>query len=195
MRARVLSCAFLLGVVVSVSGVARAQQYAPPPPVYGPDGISDWTPHARPSDLSVMAWLPWYFGFGFGGEIRYEYYILPNGFIPTINDSFSIEPSIGLAYTSYGALAYSWGITDIAPAVYGNWSFYFSNAFRLYFGLGLGYNIGIATAPHGYAGPAIGDSFFYWDIVGGLAYKFNRSIAIRGEVGSQGLKGGVSFYF
>jgi hypothetical protein len=202
MRTRLLSSALLVGVLVSASGVARAQYYAqqpppppPPPSVYSADGISDWSPKSRLSDLSVMAWLPWYFGFGIGGEVRYEFYILPNGFIPTINDSFSLEPSIGLAYTSYGVVNYGWSIIDIAPALYGNWSFYFSNAFRLYVGLGLGYNIGVASAPHGYNGPAIGDSFFYWDLVGGLSYKFTRAIGLRAELGSQGAKAGLSFYF
>ena len=125
----------------------------------------DWTVQHRTSDLSVLAWLPWYYGFGVGGELRYEIFVLPTGFIPTINDAFSIEPSIGLAYTAYGVPHYTWSVTDIAPALYGIWSFYFSTPFRLYLGLGLGYNIGIATAPRGYDG-TIADSYFYWDPAG-----------------------------
>ena len=194
MRVTLLRGVLLLGVLLSTVGVARADEYYGRPMAPSSDGINDWTIHSRSSDLSVLAWVPWYYGFGVGGELRYEIFILPNGFIPAINDSFSLEPSIGLAYTSYGVPHYTWSITDIAPALYGIWSFYFSAPFRLYVGLGLGYNIGIATAPQGYVG-GIGDNYFYWDVVGGLSYKFTNSIAFRGEVGSQGVKAGLSFYF
>lgn len=185
---------FLLAALLSTGEVARADQYYAGPPVSSAGGIEDWTIQHRSSDLSVLAWLPWYYGFGVGAELRYEIFILPTGFIPTINDSFSLEPSIGLAYTAYGVPHYTWSVTDIAPALYGIWSFYFSTPFRLYLGLGLGYNIGIATAPYGYDG-TIADSYFYWDLVAGLSYQFTRSIAFRGELGTQGVKAGLSFYF
>ncbi len=183
----------LSALLVTAAPVARADQqpFAPPRTA---DSITDWSIHARQSDLSILAWAPWYYGFGVGAQLRYEYFVLPNGFIPTINDSFSLEPSIGLAYTSYWVPHYAWSVTDITPALYGNWSFYFSRPFRLYLGLGLGYNIGIATAPPGYVG-GIADSYFYWDLAFGLSYKLTSSLAIRGELGSQGAKAGVSIYF
>jgi hypothetical protein len=182
------------GALSSTAAVARADEYYAGPPVSSAGGISDWTVQHRSSDLSVLAWLPWYYGFGVGAELRYEIFIVPHGFIPTINNSFSLEPSIGLAYTTYGVPGYNWSITDIAPALYGLWSFYFSPAFRLYGGLGLGYNIGIATAPYGYNG-TIGDSYFYWDPVVGISFKLAQNFALRGELGTQGVKAGISFYF
>jgi hypothetical protein len=188
-----------LGILLSVLPLAAAtsalaqQQPIAPPRTAG--SITDWTITSRASDLSVLAWAPWYYGFGFGAQLRYEVFVLPTGFIPTLNDSFSLEPSIGLAYTSYWVPHYAWNVTDIAPALYGNWSFYFSRAFRLYLALGLGYNIGIATAPVGYVGGGIADSFFYWDLAFGLSYKFSKAVAFRGELGSQGAKAGISIYF
>ena len=163
--------------------------------MYSAGGIDDWTVQHRSSDVSVLAWLPlvrrlWVWR---RTPLR-VLFILPNGFIPTINDAFSLEPSLGLAYTAYAVPHYTWGVTDIAPALYGNWSFYFSQPFRLYVGLGLGYNIGIASAPRGYDG-TIADSYFYWDLVAGLSYKFTRNVALRGELGTQGVKAGLSFYF
>jgi hypothetical protein len=161
----------------------------------GGDGsIQDGSLHTRPSDFSLMAFLPWYYGFGIGVVGRYEIPILPDGFIPNINDEFSIEPGLGFGYRDYGVYGYNYGIVDVVPQVYGNWSFWFSPKFRAYFGLGLGYDIGFVTGlPAG--APTYTASFFYWDPVIGMYYSFAPNVAFRGELGSQGLKAGVAFLF
>jgi hypothetical protein len=152
------------------------------------DSITDSGIHSRQSDLSVMVWLPWYYGFGVGGVVRFEIPILPDGFIPAINDEFSIEPSFGVAYSGYGGVNF----LDLNPALYGIWSFWFSKEFRAYGGLGLGANIGVYT---GNVTTGLNLTYFFWDICAGVFYKLNDAIALRGEIGSQGLKAGVSFSF
>jgi hypothetical protein len=153
-----------------------------------PDSITDTSIHTRPTDLSVMLWLPWYYGFGVGGVVRYEIPILPDGFIPSINDEFSLEPSFGVAYSGYAGVNF----LDLNPALYGIWSFNFSKEFRAYGGLGLGANIGVYT---GSITTGLNVTYFFWDICAGVFYKLSDSIALRGELGSQGLKAGVAFYF
>lgn len=177
-----------------VSCLAWAQAYS-----RGGDGtITDPGLHARSPDLSLMAYLPWVDGVGFGLDLRFEIPVLPDGFIPNVNDEFAIEPALKLAYRSYGyGYNYPFGngdsvhFFDVVPAVYGIWSFWFSPKFRAYGGLGLGYDVAIASGTYG--GPNAGR--FYWDPVVGLFYSFARNVAVRGEAGAQGLKGGLSFSF
>lgn len=179
----------LAALVLSLPGLAQAE-----PSAFGDGSITDSSVHHRQSDLSLLAWLPWYYGFGFGAQVRFEIPIVPDGFIPSINDEFSIEPSFGLAYSSYGVYGgYNYGITDVTPAIYGIWSFWFSRAFRAYGGLGLGYNVGIYANNNAYGN--IGASFFYWDPCVGLHYKLSDNIGLRAEAGAQGLKGGLAIYF
>lgn len=158
----------------------------------GAGSITDRSSHSRPMDFSILGWIPWYYGFGLGVEGRFEIPVLPDGFIPQINDEFDIEPSLGLAYSWWPYTGYTYNLIDIAPAVYGIWAFHFSPKFRAYGGLGLGYNIGIVSCPGCGAVPG---SFFYWDPVVGLNWKFVPNIALRAEAGAQGLKGGISIYF
>jgi hypothetical protein len=157
-----------------------------------PNSITDNSVKTRPSDFSLLGFLPFYgYGFGIGVEGRYEIPIVANGFIPSINNSISIEPSFGISYNGSGVSGSDYHLTVFSPAVYGIWSFWFSEPFRAYAGLGLGYNIAVVS---GYNGS---DSFssFYWDPVVGIFYKFAPAIAFRAEAGREAIKAGVSFFF
>jgi hypothetical protein len=156
-----------------------------------PNSITDTSVHMRQPDLSLLLWLPFYYGFGVGAEVRFEFPVLPDGFIPSINDEFSLEPSFGIASTRYGVEGSDVAIVNFAPALYGIWSFHFSEQFRAYGGLGLGFNFATYTGTYRGFQPA----YFYWDLVAGISYKFTRDVGFRGEIGPQGFKAGVSFYF
>jgi hypothetical protein len=164
----------------------------PPPPGYGPnygdDSMFDASMHHRGLDLSVMAWIPWYYGLGFGAQARVEIPIVPDGFIPSMNDEFDIEGSFGFAYAS----DYAFGYVAIVPAAYAIYALHINRAFRVYVGLGLGYDIGVASCD---GCGAYNFGGFYWDPVVGLNFKLASSFALRAELGAQGLKGGVQFYF
>lgn len=166
----------------------------------GPGGIRDTSAQRRPQDLSVMLYAPWWYGVGIGAMVRYEIPIVPNGFIPAINDQFSLEPSLGLSWTrDYGYYYYDRDFGgrnrrhafNIAPAIYGTWSFHVTPKFRPYVTLGLGANIGIDTGD----GPDWSPSYFYFDIAPGLFFKFSEAAALRAELGAQGAKVGFSFFF
>jgi hypothetical protein len=154
------------------------------------NSITDASVKTRPSDFSLLGYIPLRgYGFGIGVEGRYEIPIVANGFIPSINDSISLEPSFGISYN--GSVGDSYHLTTLSPALYGLWSFWFSEQFRAYGGLGLGYNIAF------YSGPDNGASYgnFYWDPVIGIFYRFAPAIAFRAEAGHEAIKAGVSFFF
>ena len=179
----------LLGAAL-VSGAASAES---PVAARGePNSITDNSVKVRPMDLSLLGFIPFYgYGFGIGVEARFEIPIVAVGFIPSINNSISIEPSFGIAYIGSGISGNDYHLTVFSPAVYGLWSFWFSEAFRAYGGLGLGYNIATVSNYNG------SDSFgrVYIDPVIGIFYRFTPGIALRAEAGREAIKGGVSFYF
>lgn len=164
--------------------------------------IRDTSQHQRPMDLSLMAYVPWWWGVGIGVNARFEIPVVPDGFIPSINDQFSIEPSLSFGYRRpYGTFIYDNEphYVDIAPAVYATWSFHITPKFRPYAAIGLGYNIGIWTNKPddlpGYSWRSVDKNYFYFDTAVGLFYNFNKSVAFRGELGAQGPKAGVSIFF
>lgn len=179
---RIVAATFLLGVLSTGAAQARGE----------PNSITDRAARHHDQSVSVMAYVPWYHGFGFGVVGRYEIPVVPDGFIPALNDSFSIEPSLGLAYLSWGPTGYSYNVFEITPAAYGIWRFYFTDKFDAYGGLGLGFAIGNVSGNN--AG-TFNASYFYWDPVVGLHFKISRNVALRAESGAQGLKGGVTFIF
>jgi hypothetical protein len=176
----------LLLCATTMATVAAATEHG------APNSITDASVHTRQTDLSLLLWLPYYYGYGIGVEGRFEFPVVPDGFIPSINDEFSLEPSLGIASTRYSVSGGAVSIVNFAPALYGNWSFNFSTPFRAYVALGLGYNF--ASYPPGNY-PGYGPAYFYWDLGLGIFYKFNRDVGFRAEIGSQGLKAGVAFYF
>jgi hypothetical protein len=180
--------ALILGLTLSSASAFAQQSGQQSSFVSGDDGLFDATPHHRPLDLSVMAWIPWYYGFGIGAQARLNIPIVPDGFIPSLNDEFDIEPSIGIAYVG----DYGFSYAAIPIAAYAIYAFHLNHAFRVYGGIGFGWDIGVASCTgcgvYNFGG-------FYWDPVVGLDFKLASSFALRAEVGAQGLKGGVQFYF
>lgn len=190
------SALVLSALLLSSSALAQNYNAPQPAPYSGGDGINDVGPHHRQTDLSLLAWLPWWYGFGIGVDARLSLPILPDGFIPSINDEFDLEPAFGIAYTNYNYAGYAggYGFTNFTPALYGIWAFHFSREFRLYGGLGLGYNFAVYGGP-GTVNPGVAASYVYFDPVIGLNYKLNNNFGLRAEAGAQGLKGGIQIYF
>jgi len=127
-------------------------------------------------DLSILAWAP---GTMDSGSRAAPLRVLSSSerLHPHLNDS-SASSRASVSPTRGTCLALRLVLTDITPALYGNWSFYFSRPFRLYVGLGLGYNVGIArTAPPGYVGEiATATSTGTWR---SPQLKFTNAIAFR----------------
>jgi hypothetical protein len=174
--------------------------YAPPPPAPPPQDvhagsgdIRDTTNDFRPMALSMMGWLPWNHGFGFGGIVRFQIPIVHNGFISSLNNHIAIEPSFGVAYTTWDFGSNDADYLNFLPAVYGLWAFHFSSEFQVYGAVGLGYNFASETGTYAYR--VLSGSYFYIDGAVGLFYDLSDAVALRAEVGYGGPKGGVAILF
>jgi len=166
-----------------------------------PDSITDKGPHDRASNLSLMGYLG-RFDYGsvaFGVDGRFAIPIVKNGFLPMLNNSFSIEPGVRLGL----ALDGGYTIVNLDPSCYAMWEFYFNKKFSAYAGLGLGFDIAFGH----YFGDSV--SFFYVGPAVGIHYKFASNIAFRAEAryadgfgfnnyygyGNELVEGGLTFYF
>lgn len=162
----------------------------------GGGNIKDTGPHQRPMMASAQLYTPWRFGFGVGLKLGFEIPLVHNGFIPQINNSFSIEPNFGFAWNTYnrgyGYRGYGYynGIDDevsameYTPGVSVLWSFYFSPQFRAYAAIHTGVTV---VAPY-YTGPGdfeIDDTRvrFHGELAPGIVYSLSDKFALRAELG------------
>lgn len=180
-----------------------AQPVAPPPPpppayvapapaVPSDGGIRDSSAKQRPYTLSALAYVPWWYGLGIGIKAGFEIPVAPDGFIPSLNDSVSVEPSFSFAYTRWNTYAgVDLNALRYTPAISALWSFHFSPRFRAYGALNLGYTIVTYTGEYA---DFYGDdgSYFYGELSAGLFYNIAERVALRAELGWQGLRGGLS---
>jgi hypothetical protein len=166
-------------------------------------GIKDRGPHQRPMMASAQLYTPWRFGFGVGLKLGFEIPIVHDGFIPQINNSFSIEPNFAFAWNNYNrGYGYGAGVLDddfaameYTPGVSVLWSFYFSERFRAYAAVHTGLTI---LKPY-YDGPGEADLKTYYrfhgELAPGVVWSLNEKIALRAELGWwSGVKGGIALF-
>jgi len=167
-------------------------------------GIKDNGPHQRPMMASAQLYTPWRFGFGFGLKLGFEIPLVHDGFIPSINNSFSIEPNFAFAWNNYnrgygyyGGSVFNDNVAamEYTPGVSVLWSFYFSSRFRAYAAVHTGLTI---LKPY-YDGPGKVDFKTYYrfhgELAPGIVFSLNERIALRAELGWwSGIKGGIAIY-
>jgi hypothetical protein len=154
-----------------------------------PESIKDSSPHARPQMVSAFTGLHFghFAGYGFpmllGG--RYSIPIVPDGFLPSINDEFGIEFGLDFDITflsDYYKDSVLLGFGIPADAM---WDFHFSAKFDAY--AKLGFVIG-SVFNSGYDG-------FWWTFRSavGLRLKLNDVMYFRAEVGYPAILAGLGF--
>lgn len=160
----------------------------------GSGNIKDTGPHQRPMMASAQLYTPWRFGFGVGLKLGFEIPLIHDGFIPQINNSFSIEPYFAFAWNNYNRYGGGWGLLgydydvdamEYTPGVSVLWSFYFSPQFRAY----AAFHTGVTVVAPYYAGE--GDVEidyetkvrFHGEIAPGLVYSLSDKFALRAELG------------
>lgn len=155
--------------------------------------IKDASEKRRPYTLSLMAYMPWWRGIAGGLKVGGEIPIVHNGFIPKVNDSFSLEPSFAFAYGryTYSAVFADFNVLYLTPALSAIWSFYFSPKFRLYAAVSLGYTI-VSVVDDDITG---GYNYFYHDFAVGMFYDFAQHWSFRADVGYSGLRAGIAYLF
>lgn len=185
----------LLSALLSIgllSNSARAEDAEPKAEGRGAfrsaGGLMDRSEQTRQQQISVFLGVPYgyiYGGFPVGVGGRYYYPILPNGFIPSLNDEFGVEAGIDLTLAFYGYVGVRLDIP--AEAV---WRFHFTERFSAYAKLG----IGIGFSFSGY-GCFYGGGFCAYPVpvgAAGIFFKLNDVLSLRAEVGYPWAKVGLA---
>lgn len=153
--------------------------------------LLDRSPQRRSQMLSIFLGLPYgyyYYGFPFGVSGRYLIPILHDGFIPSVNDSFSIEFGLDLS----GAVGSSfYPILGIPVEVM--WQFHFTQKFSAYAKVGAVLEINFV--PYCNVGGVLCRGPVSASPIGnvGLMYKFSEKVSFRAEVGYPWVKVGLGF--
>lgn len=153
--------------------------------------LLDRSPQRRSQMLSVFVGLPYgyfYYGFPFGIGGRYLIPILHDGFIPALNDSFSIEFGADLT----GVVGASFYPTLGIP-VEVMWQFHFTQKFSAYAKAGVVLEINFV--PYACTGTIACRGVVSASPIGnvGLMYKFTDKISFRAEAGYPWVKVGLGF--
>jgi hypothetical protein len=160
--------------------------------------LKDTSVHSsRPQTLDVNLILNPFFGYSdYGVAGWYGYPIMPDGFVPAINDALYIEGGAGLAYfkTNFGLGSCDlswWAITPMAGARY---QVYLTSDWTVFAIAKLGYRIGFGGSDT-CNGVSVGSSVNYsavaFDSGVGAYYKINDTWTLRLDMGYFGFQAGV----
>ncbi len=106
--------------------------------------------------------------------------LVPDGFIPSLNESFHLE--LG-AFTNFGFRGAPFGdIVIFTPAAGVRWDFHIVKEFTAFAAIRSGVGFGISNS---------GTIFYFDGLVGGF-WRFSQAVAVRFEVGGGVIGGGVS---
>lgn len=162
------------------------------------DNLKDSSFHDRPQMVSVFTgfFLNRYLSEGvpymIGG--RYYYPIVPNGFIPSLNDEFGIEGGLDLLFLFGDNTHFGFNIPIEAV-----WDFHFSPTFDAYGKLGFMFGNVFADDYYYVGGVRFGNSYggFWFDprFSVGLRLKVSESLYFRAEVGYPTIMAGLGFAF
>ncbi len=149
--------------------------------------LLDRSPQERPQMLSFWAFAPWYYGVGIGVGARYNIPIVPNGFIPPVNDSFELEFGGDISVGNY----FGYGWTNVSIPAEAMWRFFFLPNLSAYWKIALGLNMRFSSYS-GYVGTG---ASLYWDSGLGVVWKFADKMTLRGEFGYTGPRVGLGILF
>lgn len=162
------------------------------PSLKGPGSLTDASAQRRQSMISIFLGFPagyWGYGgvpFSVGG--RYLQPILHDGFVPTLNDSFSLEAGVDLFAIGRTVIGFA-----LAIPVEAMWALHFSQRFAGYLKLGVSLELRFGDWCRGnVCWGAVG---FGADFIGnlGIMFKITDAIVLRVEAGYPGLKVGLGF--
>jgi len=180
-------------------GVGALTTLATPAPVAaqreGPGSLKDPGPHTRPMMISLFTGIPWgyYSSYGFPFSIggRFLLPIVPDGFIPSVNDEFALEFGLDFNFVfisnDYGYWDEStiFGVMFPIEAMY---DFHFTPMFDAYVKAGLQFGADFSDYLH--------DGFWVTAIsVVGMRLWFSDSLAFRAEAGWPWIKAGIALAF
>lgn len=158
------------------------------------DSIKDASPKRRQMGLSLDMYVPWLEGVGIGFKLGFEIPIMHNGFLPSVNDSFSLEPRFLMAYQKWRSFAAYDDLHVMAytPAIAALWSFYFKSNLRAYAFVSLGYTIADNVDYDDRLVKGL-ENRFYHDVGVGGFYDITKHWSARAEIGYAGMRLGIAF--
>jgi hypothetical protein len=193
-------------VILSLASVALAADPMPPPPAETSETpVKDAAKPSASMNKNVSAFVAVGYGYGystgFGIGGRYQFTVVPEGFItsPKIRDELGIEAGLDyfhLGWTAnYGIGNYSWSYNEFTPVVGVVWNVWFNDKLAIYPKIDLGYHIGsISASYNGQAVDTTGVSFsaLYFQGTGGIIYRVSDAVGLRAEAGWSSLRLGAS---
>ena len=150
--------------------------------------VKDKSVHdTRPTRVDVEATVGFigYFGGGVGGWFVLP--IVPDGFIPALNDSFSLEMGVTFEYHRWAG---SYSYVRIVPLGGVRWDFHLTKDWTVFAKAKFGWELGMAESgwseTNRVGGPAA-------DFGLGAYYHFTKGVALRLDLGNFGASAGLSF--
>ncbi|MEY4579677.1 MAG: hypothetical protein RL701_4380 [Pseudomonadota bacterium] len=182
------SALLALGLALSVGTIAAPSEVAAQEGA--PGSLKDSSPQDRPQMISFFTGFQFnrYISYGFpltlGG--RYYFPIVPNGFIPSLNDEFGIEGGIDFLLLFGDRTFFGFGIPVDAM-----WSFHFTPNFDAYAKIGFIFG-NVFGRDYYYS-----NTGFWFDFrpAVGLRLKINDALFFRAEVGYPSIMAGLGFAF
>jgi len=162
--------------------------------------IKDSSTHTRPQQIDAVALLNFFGTYNhFGLGVWYGYPIVPDGFIPALNDALFIE--VGAAIERYSwdysflySCSYSW--YRLSPLGGVRYSFYLNDEWTVYATAKAGYGVGFGDKYQcgGYTGSVssgVSYSQFIVDFGAGAYWSFSDAYSMRFDLGYFGLGAGA----
>jgi hypothetical protein len=191
----------------TIPGVAMAQDGTPPPATQPPSAGAPSDPAAPSGSVAAAASLnggaPALTGFSVFGILGYfssvgagARYMLPVP-IPSlihharIKDSWAVEFGADLLYWSVGNVLGDYHETELIPIGGLMWTVWLTPQFAVYPKAEIGFGINVAGSRYSY----VGHSGIYPAGAAGLLYQVSKTVTLRAEAGSTGLRGGVGLFF
>jgi hypothetical protein len=156
--------------------------------------IRDITEKRRPYGVSLDMHVPWLEGIGIGFKIGAEIPIMHNGFLPSVNDSFSLEPRFLMAYQYWRSFQRvdNMYVLSFTPAIAALWSFYFKTNLRAYAFVSMGFTIVSAVTEIQGSTDGLSNRFYHDVGVGGF-WDFAAHWSLRAEMGYAGMRVGIAY--
>jgi hypothetical protein len=182
--------------------VAAASNLGAPGTAGAQPTIKDASDHTndRPMKLDITGSLGFFgdFGVGLAGWVSMP--IVPNGFIPPLNDSFYLEFGIATTYTWvnnwYGQCDYNY--FDLAPMGGVRWNFHLTEAWTVFAKakLGVGYHFNNVDCPGiAYRDSDLTQLYLASDGGVGAYWNFSPGMGMRFDLGYHGASVGLSWNF
>lgn len=184
---------FILMAMVLTATPVLAQSDTPNESTWRRQGaLLDRSPQKRSNMISLFVGLPYgyyYYGFPFGLGGRFLIPLVHDGFIPSINDSFSLEFGLDLS----GASGFGRFYPMLGIPVEVMWAFHLTQKFAVYAKVGAVLEINFVpyVCVGGFACRGVVSASPIGNL--GLMYKFSEKIAFRAEIGYPWIKVGLGF--